>query len=90
MSGPLDTWRPMEHAPTDGTVVLLLVEFTEHHFNEDEEATATLGCNFKDNSGDDVWQFSGWSWEHDCFTQGQGKVIGWLPMPLGIKERNGL
>lgn len=74
-------WRDMATAPKDGTLVRLLVEF-EHHATEDGEGPQpTIGSNTYDNHRDfDEWQFAGWSWEHDCYTQGVGKPIGWLPM----------
>ncbi|WP_243430630.1 hypothetical protein [Pseudomonas sp. 51_B] len=74
-------WRDMATAPRDGTLVRLLVEFTEHA-TEDSEAmpSPTIGANSFDHTGEDLWQFAGWSWEQDCFTQGEGEPVGWLPM----------
>lgn len=74
-------WRDMATAPRDGTLVRLLVEFTEHA-TEDSDAmpSPTIGANSFDHTGEDVWQFAGWSWEQDCFTQGAGEPVGWLPM----------
>ncbi|WP_122975155.1 Lar family restriction alleviation protein [Pseudomonas fulva] len=74
-------WRDMATAPRDGTLVRLLVEFTEHA-TEDRESmpSPTIGANSYDHTGEDVWQFAGWSWEQDCFTQGQGEPVGWLPL----------
>jgi hypothetical protein len=74
-------WRNMATAPKDGTLVRLLVEF-EHHATEDGEGPQpTIGANTYDNHHDfDEWQFAGWNWEHDCYTQGVGTPIGWLPM----------
>jgi hypothetical protein len=74
-------WRDMVTAPKDGTMLRLLVEF-EHHATEDGEGPqATIGSNTWDNHHDfDKWQFAGWNWEQDCYTQGIGKPVGWLPM----------
>lgn len=72
-------WRDMETAPTDGTLVRLLVEFDEHS-TEDAEQAITIGANNLDNDEEDVWRFAGWCWTHDHFTEGKGKPVGWLPM----------
>lgn len=74
-------WRDIGTAPRDGTLVRLLVDFTEHA-TEDSEAmpSPTIGANSFDHTGEDLWQFAGWSWEQDCFTQGAGEPVGWLPL----------
>ncbi|NVZ61220.1 hypothetical protein HX867_03920 [Pseudomonas gingeri] len=72
-------WRAMATAPTDGTMVRLLVEFDEHS-TEDEVQAATIGANNFDNDEEDVWRFAGWCWTHDHFTEGKGTPLGWLPM----------
>jgi len=72
-------WRDMATAPTDGTMVRLLVEFEEHS-TEDAEQAPTIGANNFDNDGEDVWRFAGWCWSHDHFTEGKGTPVGWLPM----------
>ncbi|KPA95401.1 hypothetical protein [Pseudomonas asplenii] len=72
-------WRDMETAPRDGSMLRLLVEFTDHS-TEDEEQAATIGANNFDNDGEDSWQFAGWCWDHDHFTEGKGTPVGWLPM----------
>lgn len=75
-------WRPMETAPRDGTILRLLVRFTEHPLDDASEAdlVPTIGENNRDNTGEDVWQFAGWCWTHDHFTEGHGTPVGWLPM----------
>ncbi|MCB2253448.1 hypothetical protein KTQ74_16195 [Pseudomonas chlororaphis] len=74
-------WRDMASAPRDGMLVRLLVEFTEHATEDSESMPSpTIGANSYDHTGEDVWQFAGWSWEQDCFTQGAGDPIGWLPL----------
>jgi len=74
-------YLPMSAAPTDGTIVRLLVEFVENSLEyEDKPNHWTIGtCNFS-NDKNPTWLFAGWSWSHNCFTQGRGKPIGWLPM----------
>lgn len=72
-------WRDMATAPRDGTIVRLLVEFTEHA-TEDADQAPTIGANNFENDGDDRWQFAGWCWSHDHFTEGKGEPVGWLPM----------
>ncbi|OEC62121.1 hypothetical protein A7D21_26825 [Pseudomonas sp. AP19] len=75
-------WRDMATAPTDGTMLRLLVEF-EDHSTEDAEQAPTIGANNFDNDGEDVWRFAGWCWSHDHFTEGKGNPLGWLPMLEG-------
>lgn len=72
-------WRDMASAPTDGTMVRLLVEFEEHS-TEDADQAPTIGANNFDNDGENVWRFAGWCWSHDHFTEGKGTPVGWLPM----------
>lgn len=73
--------RPMNTAPRDGTMIKLLVEFAEHSLEDDNSKPIwTIGANGYDNDGRDVWQFVGWNWSHDCFTDGVGIPVGWLPM----------
>lgn len=76
---------PMASAPTDATMVLLLVDYTADdagHALDDQDQAWTLGFNNDSNVGEDEgngWQFAGWCWSHDHFTDGRGKPIGWLP-----------
>ncbi len=72
-------WRDMATAPRDGTMLRLLVEFTEHS-TEDADQAPTIGANNFDNDGEDRWQFAGWCWSHDHFVEGKGEPVGWLPM----------
>lgn len=77
------TPQPMGTAPKDGTIVRLLVRFTEGAFEDVEPgvATWTIGQNGADHHPeDDEWLFAGWNWEQDCFTQGEGEPVGWLPL----------
>jgi hypothetical protein len=76
-----EQWHPMETAPKDGTLLRLLVEFEDHATEDGEGPQPTIGANTWDNHHDfDEWQFAGWNWEQDCYTQGVGKPVGWLPM----------
>lgn len=77
----IEQWQPLETAPKDGTILRLLVNFDEHPLEDDNtKPIPTIGCNSLANTGEDEWKFAGWSWCHDCFTQGEGSVVGWLPM----------
>lgn len=80
-------WRDVDTAPRDGTMLRLLVRFEEHS-TEDAEEAATIGANNYDNDGEDRWQFAGWCWDHDHFTEGKGEVVGWLPMMDEPKTSN--
>lgn len=73
-------WMPMETAPRDGTMLLLLVQFDDNATEDSAEPCPTIGANNFDHDGEDVWQFAGWDWSQDCFTQGIGTPVGWLPM----------
>lgn len=78
---------PMDTAPTDGTIVRLLVDYSgEDACNPLEDAEPetprwTIGANMDSNHPDEPegWLMAGWNWEQDCFWQGHGKPIGWLP-----------
>jgi hypothetical protein len=72
----------MSTAPRDGTMVRLLVQFTNHGVNDgfDSGPAWTIGANTYDDSGDDEWFIAGWDWQQDCFTAGEGEPLGWLPM----------
>lgn len=73
---------PIETAPKDGTMMRLLVNYAGpfgDHPLEDAETAWTIGFNSLEDTGEDAWQFAGWSWSQDCFTDGHGEVIGWLP-----------
>lgn len=83
----LGVWLPIEIAPKDNTLLLLLVE-PDDHATEDAALCRTIGGNNLDNDGDDRWQFAGWCWSHDHFTEGTGKVIGWLPLPEAANVEN--
>lgn len=72
----------LSSAPKDGTPIVLFVNpDAESHtsFNDDNKAYKTIGWNQFEHTGIDEWQFAGWDWSHDCFTEGHGTPIGWLP-----------
>jgi hypothetical protein len=74
-------WLPMEAAPKDGTIVRLLVKFTERSLEDSELPQTTIGANYSRNTQEDQdWQFAGWSWTGDCFSEGEGTPLGWLPL----------
>lgn len=72
--------RPMESAPRDGSMLRLLVQFTDHATQDTDGAAWTIGANKHDHDGEDLWQFAGWCWTHDHFTEGKGTPVGWLPL----------
>ncbi|MES2685717.1 MAG: hypothetical protein V4706_02785 [Pseudomonadota bacterium] len=72
-------WNDMSTAPLDGSIIRLLVEFEDHQLEDHEAPQHTIGCNSFKNTGVDEWQFVGWCWTHDHFTDGVGKPVGWLP-----------
>ncbi|MFC3059482.1 hypothetical protein [Paenirhodobacter populi] len=71
-------WMPIDTAPKDGRMVFLLVDYTDGAAPlDDAEIAATIGFNCLDDTGEDEWHLVGWNWSQDCFTDGQGTVIGW-------------
>lgn len=72
-------WMHPDTAPKDGRLLRLQVQFTANQMDDDDKVQETIGHNCRDNTGLDLWQFAGWNWSHDCFTQGEGTVVGWLP-----------
>lgn len=75
--------RAMQTAPRDGTMVRLLVQFEDNATEDTADPAWTIGACNDDNVGDDErigWQFAGWCWTHDHFTDGKGTPVGWLPM----------
>lgn len=79
-AGLQEKWLPMETAPKDGTLLRLLVNFDDHAIEDGAGPFATVGTNYRDDTGQDAWQIVGWCWEQDQFIDGVGTPIGWLPM----------
>ena len=73
-------WRPIDTAPRDGTIVRLLVDFCENSLEDTPNSVQTIGHSNFEHDGEDRWQFAGWCWTNDRYTQGEGTPIGWLPL----------
>ena len=57
------------------------------------ESAWTIGANNDDEVGEDErvgWQFAGWCWTHDHFTEGRGTPVGWLPMLAAAPAASGV
>lgn len=80
---------PMDTAPRDGTMVRLLVNFTDHATEDTAGPAWTIGAYPSDNESGG-WQFAGWCWTHDHFTEGEGTPIGWLPMLASAPAASGV
>jgi hypothetical protein len=75
----MDTWDRRDET------VLLLVDYSDdgEHALDDATVAITIGHNNDHNVGEGEgsgWQFAGWCWSHDHYTEGKGKPIGWLPL----------
>ena len=81
---PPGPWHPIDTYKKDGKLVLLLVDGGDHA-TEDASVFRTIGSNAFDHDGEDRWDYAGWCWSHDHWTQAaedrRGKVIGWHPLP---------
>ena len=79
---------PIETAPKDGTMLRLLVDYTDEGANplEDAHQAWTIGFNQFDDTEEDMWEFAGWNWKQDCFTAGYGVAIGWLPFHPSARD----
>lgn len=77
---------PIDSAPKDGTMMMLWVDYggLSGSGNPLFDATYawTIGFNNFENTGEDHWEFAGWSWNHDTFVPGAGEPIGWSPLPF--------
>jgi hypothetical protein len=82
-------WQPMNTAPKDGTILRLLVLFDDNATEDSAEPCPTIGANSFEHTSIDNWQFAGWDWSQDCFTEGSGEPIGWLPMVEPVAQSAG-
>ena len=83
----MSDWRPIETAPRDGTLLLLLCGGEDDDFaTEDDVVWRTIGQNNFDHDENDEWQMAGWCWSHDHFTEGNGTPVKWMPMPEAPRE----
>lgn len=79
VGNPIDTYKK------DGTIVRILVDYSgddDHGSLEDDNSQPlwTIGFNNFEDDEVDEWNICGWDWSHDCFTEGHGTVIAWLPL----------
>lgn len=88
-------WRPIAEARKDNTLYALLIETGDEEGGlsvnpiEDEALSRTVGFNNDDNVTEDCregWQFAGWCWSHDHFTDGRGKVVAFAELPVVLGE----
>lgn len=75
----------MSEAPRDGTMLRLKIRGGDHPTDDvsPNDGWWTIGFNNYLNDGNDRWQFAGWCWCHDHFTDASdhgGTVIDWLPL----------
>lgn len=91
--GLRSAWRPMDEWDNRDDLVFLLVDYREggEHPLEDASVGFTIGHNHDHNTpGEGVgWQFAGWCWSHDHYTEGRGKPIAWKPIPAGLLKHGG-
>ena len=76
-------WQPADTAPKDGTLIELVVDYTDGHSPlMDAIRACTVGWNGLADTGEDEWHFFGWDWCQDHVRGGAGKVIAWRPSRL--------
>jgi hypothetical protein len=86
LSGASDPWLPLASAPRDGSMLWLLVDYSGgEHALVDNQYGATIGFNEHDKTGVDRWQFAGWCWTHDHFTEGRGKPLAWKAIGFDLE-----
>lgn len=79
-------WEGMDTAPKNGTMLRLLIQRGDvdrgawASFEDSLDPYETIGFNALSDTLEDEWQFAGWDWVHDCFTDGAGYPVGWLPL----------
>ena len=91
MNKPEECFRAMETWDKSDDPVLLLVDYHEgQHPLTDARFSITIGHNNDHNVGEGEglgWQFAGWCWSHDHYTEGKGRPVGWLPLPHHLAEK---
>lgn len=92
MSDAFVSWQPMYTAPTDGTVIRLLVKFEHSSPDDNSDVAATIGAMSMDYYGNPQWAVVGWDWSQDCWRSAPGTAMGWMHLcndlvpPIPIKE----
>jgi hypothetical protein len=79
-------WLPIETAPKDGTLLLLLIKETEISKDSLDDVftgdySRTIGINNLDNDEQDRWQIVGWDWCHSIFVDKEETPSYWKPFP---------
>lgn len=69
-------YNSMDTAPQN-ELIRLLVDFTDNATEDTDKPTWTIGFY---SDATEEWQFAGWCWTHDHFTEGKGTPVGWLPL----------
>ena len=81
MLSPVESgWQPIETAPKDGSLLLLLTSGSDN-LVEDAIHSRTIGHNSFEHTEVDEWQMAGWCWSHDHYTDGRGTPTHWQPLP---------
>jgi len=87
------SWQPIRSAKKDGTLYLLLVYYggeDEAFPLEDADFARTIGFNNFEYDGEDRWQFAGWCWSHDHFTEGRGRAVAFTEIGVTPAEDGAL
>lgn len=71
--------RPMDTVPRDGTMFRVLVQFSHNSMGEGNPHW-TLGICDPDTDAGEGLTFVGWNLAQECFTEGDGTALGWLPL----------
>lgn len=77
--------RPLETLPRDGTLCRMLVRFTRNEMDTTSGRTAAWTIGSFDPE-EEEFHLAGWDSDFQHFTDGDGDVLGWLPL---VDERAG-